>query len=176
MRGLWQRCKAGPMSEEDFGAVLEELGGRAFTTELAQWVHGIGELPLEQLLLANGVGVLEEPAQIAQRLGLRVNEKQGVQIKMVLRGGAAEQAGFSAGDELLGVEIPASKNPALPASAWRLSALDDLLLVAGTSRKVTALVARDKRLLRLQLALPMAQTTWRLIAREPEKIDAWLGG
>ncbi len=175
MRGLWLRCKAGPMTEDDFAFVLAEVGGRAFTPELAQWVHGTGELPLEKLLLAHGVGVMEEPAQLAQRLGLRVAEAQGVQIKMVLRGGAAEKAGFSAGDEWLGVEMAASKKPVLPASAWRLSSLDDVQQIAGASKTVTALVARDKRLLRLELALPAAQTTWRLVIRDAEKLNAWLG-
>ena len=117
---------------------------------------------------------MEEPAQLAQRLGLRVAEAQGVQIKMVLRGGAAEQAGFSAGDEWLGVEVPASKKPMMPASAWRLSTLADLQQMAGASKKVTALVARDKRLLRLELALPAAQTTWRLVIRDAKKLNAWL--
>ena len=175
MRGLWLRCRAGPMTENDFAAVLSNLGGREFTTELAQWVHGTSELPLEKLLLAHGVGVLEEPAQLAQRLGVRVSENHGVHIKMVLRGGAAEQAGFAAGDEWLGVEIPPDRKAALQASAWRLSTLDDLALLAGTCKKVTALVARDKRLLRLPLVLPAVATTWRLIIRDAEKLKPWLG-
>ena len=50
----------------------------------------------------------EEPAQLAQGLGLRVQENGGVQIKTVLRGGAAERAGFAAGDEWLGVETLAA--------------------------------------------------------------------
>ena len=176
MRGLWLRCKAGPMTEGDFVAVLAEVGGRAFTAELAQWVHGTGELPLEKLLLTHGVGVIEEPAQLAQRLGLRVTESQGVHIKMVLRGSAAERAGFSAGDEWLGVEIPASKKSTADASAWRLSSLDDLLVYVGSSKKVTALVSRDKRLLQLNLTLPDSQTTWRLVVREADKLKPWLGG
>ena len=94
MRALWLRCKAGPMAEADFAAVLKELGGRAFTREIAAWVHGTRELPLEELLQPHGVAVLEEPAQLQQRLGLRVTETAGIQIKTVLRGGAAEQAGW----------------------------------------------------------------------------------
>ena len=98
MRALWLRCKAGPMTEADLAAVLRELGGRSFTRELTAWVHSIRELPLEELLLKHGVVVLEEPAQLAQRLGLRVTEASGVQIKQVLRGGAAEAAGIAAND------------------------------------------------------------------------------
>lgn len=168
MRALWQRCKAGPMAEADFAAVLKELGGRAYTRELGAWVHGTRELPLKELLERHGVGVMEEPSQLQQRLGLRVTETNGlVQVKNVLRGGAAEQAGLAAGDEWLGVEVAGQ--------GWRLSKLDDLTLYAGTHRKLTALVARDRRLLRLELNLPVAATTWRLALRDTAPAHTWLG-
>ena len=166
MRALWLRCKAGPMTEADLAAVLRELGGRPFTRELAAWVHGTRELPLQELLQKHGVAVLEEPAQLAQRLGLRVTEAAGVQIKQVLRGGAAEQAGIAANDEWLGVEVAAS--------GWRMTRLDDLTLYAGAHKKVTALVARDRKLLRLELTLPAAVTTWRLVLRDAGMAQPWL--
>ena len=40
MRGLWQRCKAGPMREADFADALQSLGKRSFAAELKNWVHG----------------------------------------------------------------------------------------------------------------------------------------
>ncbi len=167
MRALWARCKGGPMAEGDFAAVLKELGGRAFHREIAAWVHGTRELPLKELLEQHGVQVMEEPAQLQQRLGIRVNESQGVVLKNVLRGGAAEQAGFAANDEWVGVEVAGA--------SWRLMKLDDLMLYAGNHRKVTALVARDRRLLRLELAIPSAITTWRLALRDAARIQQWLG-
>ncbi|OOG50726.1 M61 family metallopeptidase [Polaromonas sp. C04] len=170
MRALWQRCQAGPMTEADFAAVLQELGGRSFSKEIAQWVHGTRELPLQDLLERHGVAVLDEPAQLAQRLGLRVAESNGIQVKTVLRGGAAERAGLAAGDEWLGVEVGTKASP----SSWRLSKLDELLLYAGRSRKVTVIIARDKRLLRLALALPPAITTWRLALRDAALAKPWL--
>ena len=166
MRALWQRCKAGPMTEADFAAVLKELGGRAFTREIAAWIHGTRELPLQELLQPHGVVVLEEPAQLQQRLGLRVAESSGVQIKTVLRGGVAEQAGLAANDEWVGVEVAGT--------GWRLAKLDDLMLYAGSHKKVTALVARDRRLLRLELNLPASVTTWRLVLRDPGRAQPWL--
>ena len=172
MRTLWRRCQGGPMGEPDVAEVLQTLGLRDFAPELAAWVHGRGELPLKALLEQHGVAVLEEPAQLAQRLGLRVSEAQGVQIKTVLRGGAAEQAGFSAGDEWLGLEL-AGKGAA-KAAGWRMARLDDLTLYAGAAKKVTALVARDKRLLRLALTLPPAQTTWRLAVGNEARLNDWL--
>ncbi|MFT3813775.1 MAG: peptidase M61 [Acidovorax sp.] len=152
MRALWQRCAGGPMAESDLLAVLHRLTGRDWAGEIAQWVHGTAELPLADLLAAQGIALKAEPPQPAQRLGLRVQEGANIQVKTVLRGGAAERAGFMAGDEWLGVED------------WRIGKLDDLALYAGDEPTVTALVARDKRLLRLPLALHPATATADTIA------------
>ncbi|BEU95568.1 M61 family metallopeptidase [Acidovorax sp. DW039] len=148
MRGLWHRSQGGPISQDDLLAVLQELTGRPWTQEIQQWVHGTDELPLESLLAAHGVTLKAEPAQLAQRLGLRVAENHSVQIKTVLRGGAAEQAGMAAGDEWLGIEVKGQ--------GWRIAKLDDVAFYTGPHRQLTALVARDGRLLRLPLSLPLA--------------------
>ena len=169
MRALWTRCQAGPMREDDLLAVLTELGGRDFSRELADWVHGTADLPLKALLERHGVGVHEDAAQPAQRLGLRVAETAGIQVKVVLRGGAAERAGFAAGDEWLAVAAEGD-----PGDGWRLHKLEDLALYAGPQRKLTALVARDKRLLRLPLELPEHATTWRLALRDAAAVASWL--
>ena len=169
MRALWLRCKAGPMTEADFGEVLQSLGGRSYAPELALWVHGTQELPLKELLQPWGIAVFDDPAQLAQRLGLRVSDSSGVQIKAVLRGGAAEQAGFAAGDEWLGVETKGKNS-----QAWRMSKLDDLMLYAGHSKAVRALISRDKRLLQLELKIPPAVTTWRLVLKDVALITPWL--
>ncbi len=174
MRALWLQCEAGPMSEADFLEVLDLLGQRPYAPELAQWVHGMRELPLKTLLEHHGVSVLEEPAQLAQRLGLRVDDSNGVCIKVVLRGGAAERAGFAPGDEWLGVELPGKAPGTI---GWRLRRLDDLTACMGTAastKKVTALVSRDQRLLRLELALPPEETTWRLVVKDAVLLEKWL--
>ena len=173
MRALWLSCQAGPMSEADFAAVLEALGNRSDAPELAAWIHGRSELPLKDLLQQHGVTVLDEPAQLAHRLGLRVAENHGVQIKTVLRGGVAEQAGFAPGDEWIGVE-PASRAGTAPERGWRMSRLEDLNLYAGSAKKVTALIARDQRLLRLELAMPPAMSTWRLVVKDAALLEHWL--
>ena len=170
MRALWLRCAAGPMTEDDLLAVLLELSGRSFASDLARWVHGTVELPLQPLLQARGVAVREDPAPLAQRLGLRVTENHGIQIKTVLRGSAAERAGFAAGDEWLGVELGSGKKT----SQWRLQKLDDLLLYAGHQTRVRALVARDQRLLALSLSIPKAQPVWRLGVGDVPKLRRWL--
>ena len=59
------------------------------------------------------------------------------------------------------------------AAGWRLSRLDDLPLYAGQARRVMALVARDKRLLRLPLDLPTGATTWRLVRANGAHPQGW---
>jgi predicted metalloprotease with PDZ domain len=180
MRGLWARCKAGSMSERDFAIVLEELGGRLFAKEIKAWVHSTGELPVRELLAKHGVTVSDEPAQLQQRLGLRVAEAVGINIKVVLSGGAAEKAGFAAGDEWLGITVGAGSK----AQSWRIHKLDDLAQYitehATKSQKITAVVARDKRLIHLTLNWPAksAERTWQFKASkevsEVKQLTAWL--
>lgn len=173
MRRLWTQSKGGPIDEADVAAALETVGGRSYAKEIASWVHSTDELPLSDLLRAHGVATLEDPAQRAQELGLRVAEASGtVHVKVVLRGGAAEQAGFSANDEWIGIELPARKGQ--PVQAWRITKLDDLALYLGAQKKMTAIVARDRRLLRLPLTLPVGVTTWRLFAHDAAKVTRWL--
>ena len=141
MRGLWARSAGGPITEADIAAVLAEVGGRSYADELAQWVHGVGELPLPALLARAGVSWSAQPPGMAQRCGLRVSESAltGVKVSAVLRGGAAEQAGLSAGDELLAVE------------GWRIRRLDEVQRLLPASGPATLLVARDQRVLSLRL-------------------------
>ena len=170
MRGLWLRCAGGPMAQTDLAAVLQTVAGRSYAKELARWVHGTAELPLQPLLEQHGVKVLKEPAALVQALGLRVTERTGIQIKMVLRGGAAEQAGFAAGDEWLGLTVGTGK----AATRWRLNKLDDVLLYAGAATKVSACVARDQRLLELPLVMPRGITSWRLLPLDKPLLGRWL--
>jgi predicted metalloprotease with PDZ domain len=180
MRGLWMRCKAGPMSERDFATVLDELGGRSFAKEIKAWVHGTVELPVRDLLTKHGVAVSDEPAQLQQRLGLRVAESAGISIKVVLGGGAAEKAGFAAGDEWLGITVGTGSN----VQNWRIHKLDDLVQYITEhptkNQKITVIVARDKRLIDLSLNWPAksAEHTWQFKAgKEVSKVkqlSAWL--
>ena len=171
MRALWTRCQGGPMSEQDLLAVLAQLGGRSFAPDIARWVHGTNDLPLDALLQRHGVQIQHEPDQVAQQLGLRVKEGGGLFIHQVLRGGVAEKAGFASGDEWIAVQATGGDAH----GAWRLQSLDDFTLCAGNAKKVTAIVSRDKRLLSLTLALPKASQAVRLTVRDAALVDAWLG-
>ena len=170
MRRLWQRCQdpktgqGGPMTELDFAATLAELGGRSFAKEIKAWVHGTSELPLQALLQSTGVAWHEEPAQMAQRLGLRIEDNAALRLKTVLRGGAAEKAGMAAGDELLAFEVGQQ--------TWRLQRLEDLSFYAGAAKKGVIWVARDQRVLRLPLNLPSVNTV-RLSIADAAQVAAW---
>jgi predicted metalloprotease with PDZ domain len=159
MRGLWKRCKAGPMREQDLLDELQAQTGRSWTGEIQAWVHSTSDLPLRDLLTGQGVDISAEIANMAQRLGLRVNEAGGsVQIRGVLRDSAAEAAGMAAGDEWLGLEVGAKGQ----GGSWRLHKLDDLPALLGREQKLVALVSRDKRLLRLPLKVPAQASGWKL--------------
>lgn len=169
MQGLWKRCKAGPMREQDVLDELQALTGRSWRKELQAWVHSTAELPLARLLEAQGIRIHAEPGNFAQHLGLRHADANGsVQVKGVLRGSAAELAGFAAGDEWLGLEVGARGQH----GHWRVTKLDDVPLLLGKERKAMALVSRDKQLLRLPLTVPAQSTVWRLEAAT-NRSNAW---
>ena len=122
-------------------------------------MHSTAELPLAKLLESQGLRVHAEPGNFAQRLGVRAVDSQGaVQIKAVLRGSTAEQAGLAAGDEWLGIEVGARGQ----GGSWRIGQLDEVPVLLGKERRLTALVSRDRKLLRLPMTVPQQSTTWRL--------------
>ncbi len=148
MRALWANSSRGPraglITEADIAAALQQIGGRSFAPELAAWVHGTDDLPLPALLAAVGIDWHHQPATLAQRLGLRASESAltGIKLSHVLRGGAAEQAGLSPGDEVLAV------------NRWRVRRLDDALRVLVPGKPAELLIARDQRVITLALTLP----------------------
>ena len=139
MRLLWKKSSGGAIDEADIAGALEEVGGRSFARELAEWVHGTGELPLAELLQRFAVEVESQPATLAQRLGVRVSESAltGVKVSHVLRDGGAERAGVAAGDELIAV------------GGWRVRRLDDALRAIAPVGETELLVGREQRLLTL---------------------------
>jgi predicted metalloprotease with PDZ domain len=172
MRTLWARGggTGGPIAEADIGAALAAVGGRGFESELADWVHGRGELPLRALLAALGVAWSEDAPTLAQRLGARTTDSGGsLKVSAVLRGGTAERAGLAAGDELLALD------------GWRLRRLDDLAVLGAFERALPLLAARDQRVMALTLpaasvggAVTLAAATLGDAAAVRRRAD-WLG-
>jgi predicted metalloprotease with PDZ domain len=140
MRCLWRDSGGGAIDEAAIAAALRAVGGRAYTKELAAWVHGTQELPLAALLEAAGIEQRADKPGYAAALGLRLAESgAGVQVKQVLAGGAAIRAGISAGDELLAVD------------GWRIRRLDEAQQWLVPGQPFELLLARDQRLLRVTL-------------------------
>ena len=177
MRLLWKQSHAdekgaGGITQADFAVALRQLSGRSYERQIAAWVHGTEELPVQELLEAHGVSATAEPGAslpMAQRLGLRVSESSGaLLIKNVLRGGLAEKAGLCAGDEWLAVDD------------WRIHKLEDMGLLCGSAEQTVATVSRDKRLLRLKLTLPGVtqerSSSFMLRSSKDELLSAWLLG
>ncbi len=176
LRELWRGSGGGPITERQVTQALKRLGQRSFEPELREWVHGTADLPVLELLGACGVQVKHDDAPLAQQLGLRVSEAGAcLQLKNVLRGGAAEAAGMAAGDEWLGLEFAPPKR-GLPVEAWRVRQLDEVRALRGLRTRMTALVARDKRLLRCELVWPQTTQAVKLSVGELERVRAWLFG
>jgi predicted metalloprotease with PDZ domain len=172
MRTLWLRCQGGPMTQDDLLAVLADLSGRSYATEIQQWVHGTADLPLKKLLKQHGIRVEETSAPLPDQLGLKLNEQQGIRVKSVLRGSAAELAGFAAGDEWLGVATGEGKT----SQRWRLNKLDELATYLGSDTHCRALVARDQRLLTLSLNWTETLRPVKLTVTDTQALNTWLDG
>ena len=176
MRALWQLRRdengGGAIGEDDILRALQSVGGRAYTRELAAWIHGTDELPLAPLLAAAGITLRHDKTALALALGLRLSEGplSGVQVKSVLAGGAAARAGVSAGDELLGVE------------GWRIRRLDDAQQWVTNGQPFELLLSRDQRLrtLRVQPDAQPSTTVALALAEKPTQAASalrrgWLG-
>lgn len=161
MRALWQHCRGDTMTEKDFLRVLRKSFGRSFAAECEAWVHGTGELPWEALLLRHGIVPQYREAEVAERLGVTLeagSSERALILKTVQHGSAAQQAGLSAGDELLAV------------NDWRIRTLEQLLPHASAATdntetrlgeedgntSLTLLYVRDGRLHTAALRLPAA--------------------
>ncbi|MCF8168049.1 MAG: peptidase M61 [Rhodoferax sp.] len=172
MVALWSRTQGGPMSEQDVLETLHSQGRRSFDDDFSRWIHSTSDLPVTELLQLHGIEVQQEIAPLADQLGLRTKDTGGVHIQQVMRGSTAEQAGFASGDEWIAVE-PLND---LRLGTWRMQTLDDLALFAGPATQVAALVARDKRILKLNLVLPQPSHSVRLVVSDAAKARIWLDG
>jgi predicted metalloprotease with PDZ domain len=177
MKRLWLSCPDGLMSEEDILKSLHDLTGIDFKKKLQDWVHTTKELPVSELLSDMGVAIKHEPAQWAQKLGLRIAETHpsGVVIKQVLNESISQKAGLCDGDEWIGVEVITKKSDPHHLT-WRIHKLDDIQLYVGSHRYINAIISRDKRILSIKMDLKELQDvkTLRLISTESDRLKSWL--
>ena len=173
MRGPWVKSKGGTISEADIYALLNQQGHANVATQLAHWVHSTEDLPVHALLSHYGVAVAAKSGTLAQRLGMRVVERDGIRITHVARGGAGEQAGMAAGDEWVTLFDGTDQ--------WRVKSLSDVENIARRHADVAqhplvAGVARDGRMLSCPLIWPSthANQIAELVVKDPSKLTAWL--
>jgi len=196
MRALWVRSHQaaargagvhvkGAITERDFAQVLEELGGRSFKKEIAAWIHGTDELPVQHCLALYGVQLHKTPATWQQHLGMRVTEKagEGIIVKTVLSNSVAEKAGFAPGDEWLGIELSQGNSTKNQQLSWRIHKIEDLSLHVGDvsqNKSFNALVARDMKLLKLPLQKRntkqaiKAPLLWRFEIQDSKRLHQWI--
>ena len=142
MRALWRDAPGGAVTEDLIVRTVARLGGKAVAAELREWVHQRGELDVLPALARVGVEPEVEALNLATELGVRLSEGpvSGIQVKVVLAGGAGAAAGLSAGDEILAVD------------GWRVRRLDDALSWIRTGAAFELLVVRQQRVRTLRVA------------------------
>jgi predicted metalloprotease with PDZ domain len=174
MQLLWQKnasSKPNGICAIDEAALVENIPDKACGQALLRWVHTTDELPLTKLLVSAGVETVAVKANLAQQLGLRIGTDSGnIKVKQVLASTLAHTAGFAAGDEWVAVEVENQ--------TWRISNLDDVLLYVPSGKPITAWIARDKQMLKLDLILPknqMLNADVKLKITNETKLKSWLG-
>lgn len=106
MRALWQRfgLTGVGVQDDDVRLIAEELSGVKLKRFFTETIHGTRDLPLKKLLAPFGIGLELETAKTPS-LGLKTaSEGNEVKLATVYDGGAAQQAGLSAGDVLLAID------------------------------------------------------------------------
>ena len=112
MRLMWQRYGRDfhdggglGLAEDAFPGIVLEATGVDVADDVRHWAHGTGELPIAQLLEPFGLQLTFEPPQAAAALGARTAASGAdVRLANVANGGAAHEAGLSAGDVLVAID------------------------------------------------------------------------
>lgn len=106
MRYLWAHYgeNSPGVAEEAMPAIILEATGVDVRREIARWVDGCEDVPVERLLRPFGVQLTRRAGNQQTRLGIRARKTGTVmRLTSVLDGGSAQAAGVSAGDELVAI-------------------------------------------------------------------------
>ncbi|QDZ30260.1 M61 family metallopeptidase [Noviherbaspirillum sp. UKPF54] len=114
MRALWQRYGrdfyAGPehgtgVSETEVEAIFDEVTGLKLKRFFDRYVRGTDDPPFDKLLAGFGVTFADKRKDAKPGLGMRTTrEGNDCKLANVYEGGAAHQAGMSAGDVLIALD------------------------------------------------------------------------
>ncbi len=103
MQALWQNYgqTGRGVGDNDIRRIAEELSGLNLKRFFADYVDGTVELPLKKWLAPFGIALEWDAAKLPS-LGIKTSDEAGsVKLATVYDGGAAQQAGLSAGDVLV---------------------------------------------------------------------------
>ncbi|RCS56781.1 M61 family metallopeptidase [Parvibium lacunae] len=106
MRALWAQhgTPGRGLPEEGLPKLIEQVTGLKLARPLRTWTESTADLPLPTVFKAIGVAWKTEPTR-QPSLSSKTIEAHGlVKLTQVLEGGAAHQAGLSAGDVLVAVD------------------------------------------------------------------------
>ncbi|MGM8889385.1 M61 family metallopeptidase [Psychrobacter sp. 1Y1] len=144
------------ISSADMGSVIEQF------MPLAEWedferryVNGVEELPIEALLIANGVKIQANTKETADKhvpWGMRCNETlAGLKVNRVMRDSIAAKAGISAHDVIIAIDgikadtkqLTALVNTAHPVECY-VFRRDELMCVQVQPETTTKVKPRDE--------------------------------
>lgn len=158
MRLLWGRYGRDFYSLHETGvpenamtALIHEATGVDAANFIERHVNGYEDVPLEALLARQGLTIKWKSASQTPSLGARARVAQGeVQLATVYEGGAAHQAGLSAGDSLIAIDgLRVATN----------DGLDRLLKAYRAGDNVQVTVFRRDELRRFTVTLAAAPAT-----------------
>ena len=112
MRALWQRYgrdfyrgNDNGLTEPETERLIEEISGLQLQDFFRKYIDGTDELPLPELFAAFGIAMNDMNEIVKPGLDIRVKRSgSDCVVTHVFEGGAAHQAGISAGDVLLAVD------------------------------------------------------------------------
>lgn len=100
------------MDNDNLEAVISQFMDKAVWQDFkAKYVDGVEELPIYELLEANGIKITEDSKDNTQAWGISFSESsEGLQVTKVLRDSVASEAGISAKDMIVAIDgIKATK-------------------------------------------------------------------
>ena len=142
MKALWAQFSKTGLEEDAVEKVTQEVSGLDLQEFFDQLVRGTGELPLKEMLAEFGVSVHRRKADSLKDLGgkkgsgkshpsldiMTGSASDGVKIRVVHDGGAAQRAGLSAKDVIIAVDGIKVTNQNLEKRLERYEIGDEILV------------------------------------------------
>ena len=144
MKELWRRYHKTGLEEDAVEKLTAELSGLELSDYFNQLVRGTGELPLKELLASFGIALHRRKPNSLKDVGgkkgtatarasldiMTASASDGVKIRVVHDGGAAQIAGLSSGDIIIAIDGIKVTNQSLEKRLERYQVGDEIQLHA----------------------------------------------